>query len=131
MQLTGGAGANTDYRQVSPAAYTGAAGGVAGDDASKGEGVAGTPEWVESGATFLHTTLTGYPSGTAGTDGSMARGAPGNAGGGGTDANPGANDQNAGGGGGAQRRFRRIWRRLLEHESELGRRRWVSISGDD
>ncbi len=99
MQLTGGTGSNADYWQSSPGAYTGAAGGVAGVDASKGEGVAGTPMWVESSSTFLQTT-TGYPSGTAGTDGSMARGAPANAGGGGTDADPAANDQNAGGGGG-------------------------------
>ena len=104
MQLTGGGGANTDYRQPSPATYTGAAGGEAGWDAPKGEGIAGTPEWVETGGSFLHTN-TGYPSGTAGTDGSMARGAPGNAGGGGTDADPqaaspGGNDQNDGGGGG-------------------------------
>ncbi|HMC59176.1 MAG TPA: DUF11 domain-containing protein, partial [Candidatus Solibacter sp.] len=102
MQLTGAAGAaNTDYLFASPAAYTGAAGGVAGVDGSKGEGVAGTPEWVESSNTFLQTIAgVGYPSGTAGTDGSMAHGAPGNAGGGGTDSNPAANDQNAGGGGG-------------------------------
>jgi uncharacterized repeat protein (TIGR01451 family) len=102
MQLTGGvAGAiNTDYRQASPATYTGAAGGATGIDASKGEGVAGTPQWVESGVTFLHT-LTGYPSGTAGTDGSMARGAPGNAGGGGTDGDAAGNTENAGGGGGS------------------------------
>jgi uncharacterized repeat protein (TIGR01451 family) len=101
MQLTGGAGANTDYWHKSPTAYTGATGGVAGVDAAKGEGVAGTPEWVESNNSFLQTTTTvGYPSGTAGADGSMARGAPGNAGGGGTDADPAANDQNAGGGGG-------------------------------
>ena len=68
MQLTGGvAGAtNADYRQTSPTAYTGAAGGVAGIDAAKGEGVAGTPEWVESGTTFLQTTTAiGYPNGTA------------------------------------------------------------------
>lgn len=99
MQLTGGTGANTDYWHVSPTGYTGAAGGEAGVDAPKGEGVAGTPEWVEFNQTFLQTT-SNYPSGTAGTDGSMARGAPGNAGGGGTDADPGANDDNAGGGGG-------------------------------
>ena len=101
MQLTGGTGAATDYRQTSPTAYTGAAGGVAGVDAPKGEGVAGTPEWVEFNQTFLQTTTAiGYPNGTAGVDSSMARGAPGNAGGGGTDADPGGNDQNAGGGGG-------------------------------
>ena len=102
MQLQGGGGANTDYRQPAPAAYTGAA--EAGWDAPKGEGIAGTPAWVQSGGTYL-ATGTSYPSGTAGTDGSMARGAPGNAGGGGTDgdpqtANPGGNDENAGGGGG-------------------------------
>ena len=99
MQLTGGGGANTDYRQPAPANYTGAAGGVAGWDSNKGEGIAGTPLWVESGISFLKTN-TGYPSGTAGTDGSMARGAPGNAGAGGTDGDPANNDENAGGGGG-------------------------------
>ena len=101
MQLTGGvAGAtNLDYRQTSPAAYTGAAGGATGIDGAKGEGVAGTPEWVESGLTFLQTTITiGYPNGVA--DGSMARGAPGNAGGGGTDGDAAGNTENAGGGGG-------------------------------
>ena len=103
MQLQGGGGANTDYVQPAPATYTGAA--EAGWDASKGEGVAGTPAWVESAGTFLATN-TNYPSGTAGVDGSMAQGAPANAGGGATDghpngANPGGNDQNAGGGGGA------------------------------
>ncbi len=99
MQLTGGAGgANTDYLHVSPATYTGAA--EKGVDAAKGEGIAGTPLWVESASTYLNTGK-GYPSGTAGTDGSMARGAPGNAGGGGTDADPTNNDQNAGGGGGS------------------------------
>ncbi len=101
MQLTGGvAGAtNVDYIQKAPAAYTGAVGGVAGIDAAKGEGVAGTPEWVESGTSFLQTT-SNYPSGTAGVDGSMARGAPGNAGAGGTDSDAAGNSQNAGGGGG-------------------------------
>jgi uncharacterized repeat protein (TIGR01451 family) len=101
MQLVGGvAGAlNSDYRQTSPTTYTGAAGGATGIDASKGEGVAGTPEWVEFNQTFLQTTTTiGYPNGTA--DGSMARGAPGNAGGGGTDGDAGGNTENAGGGGG-------------------------------
>src|SRR5450755_1726298 len=101
MQLTGGvAGAtNLDYRQTSPAAYTGAVGGATGIDGAKGEGVAGTPEWVESGLTFLQTTTTiGYPNGVA--DGSMARGAPGNAGGGGTDGDAAGNTENAGGGGG-------------------------------
>ena len=101
MQLTGGvAGAsNADYRQTAPTTYTGAVGGVAGIDASKGEGVAGTPRWVEFNNTFLQTTTTiGYPNGAA--DGSMARGAPGNAGAGGTDGDATGNTENAGGGGG-------------------------------
>jgi uncharacterized repeat protein (TIGR01451 family) len=94
LQLSGTAGrTNTDYRNTAPAAYTGAA--VAGAHGAKGEGIAGTPRWVESGVTFLNTNIEGYPNG------SMAKGAPGNAGGGGTDANPSANDQNAGGAGGA------------------------------
>ena len=93
LQLSGTAGrTNTDYRNTAPAAYTGAA--VAGAHGAKGEGIAGTPHWVESGATFLNTNVEGYPNG------SMAKGAPGNAGGGGTDANPTSNDQNAGGAGG-------------------------------
>jgi len=99
MQLNGGAGgAVTDFLHAAPAAYTGVV--ENGVDATKGEGIVGTPLWVESGGTYLKTT-TDYPSGTAGTDGSSARGAPGNAGGGGTDGDPAANDQNAGGGGGS------------------------------
>ena len=84
MQLQGGGGTNSDYVASAPASYSGAA--EAGMDGVKGEGVAGTPAYVESGTTYL-ATGTNYPSGTAGTDGSMARGAPGNAGGGGTDGN--------------------------------------------
>ncbi|HKT87000.1 MAG TPA: hypothetical protein VJQ59_01095, partial [Candidatus Sulfotelmatobacter sp.] len=101
LQLTGGvAGAsNLDYVQTSPTTYTGATGGATGIDASKGEGVAGTPEWVESGGTYLQTTTgIGYPNGSG--DGSMARGAPGNAGAGGTDGDATGNTENAGGGGG-------------------------------
>src|SRR4029077_15069308 len=95
MQLSGAAGGlNTDFRQAAPAAAVGP-----GFDAPKGEGIAGTPSWVESGGAALNTP-SHYPSGVAGTDGSMARGAPGNGGGGGTDATPGNNSQNAGGGGG-------------------------------
>ncbi|HVI06940.1 MAG TPA: C25 family cysteine peptidase, partial [Candidatus Binatia bacterium] len=98
LQLSGGAGAATDFLHSSPATYTGAS--EAGVDGSKGEGIAGTPMWVQSGTTYLQTNTTeGYPN-PAGGDGSMARGAPGNAGGGGTDPDPAANDQNAGGGGG-------------------------------
>ena len=98
LQLEGGVGgSNTDYLHAAPAAYTGAV--ENGVDAVKGEGIAGTPLWVESANSYLKTS-SDYPSGTAGTDGSSARGAPGNAGGGGTDADPAANDENSGGGGG-------------------------------
>ena len=93
LQLSGTAGfANTDYVRTAPTTYTGTA--VAGAHGSKGEGIAGTPRWIESGVTFANTGVEGYPNG------SMAKGAPGNAGGGGTDADPAANDQNAGGAGG-------------------------------
>ncbi len=88
--------ANTDFRSVAPAAYAGAA--VNGWHGSKGEGIAGSPLWVESAGTFL-STGSGYPGVVA--DGSMGRGAPGNAGGGGTDAESVAgNSNNAGGSGG-------------------------------
>ncbi len=82
--LAGGAGANTDY----VTAATNAA------NASKGEGIVGTPRYVNNQGTLLDIGVEGLPGG------SYARGAPGNAGGGGTDGNPAANDQNSGGGGG-------------------------------
>jgi uncharacterized repeat protein (TIGR01451 family) len=82
--LTGGAGANTDYRTLATNAANG----------GKGEGVAGTPRYVYSGAAVVNTGVEGYPNG------SMARGAPGNAGGGGTDGHITGNDENTGGGGG-------------------------------
>ncbi len=98
--------ATTDYEFAAPATYTVPAlnnlATTTGADGSKGEGIAGTPLWVQNGTTPLNTT-SGYPSGTAGTDGSMGRGAPGNAGGGATDGAPsaaGQNNDNAGGGGG-------------------------------
>jgi len=61
----------------------------------KGEGTAGTP-------TYLYANGAGTGAGTADgyTGGDTGRGAPGNAGGGGADANVAANDQNTGGGGG-------------------------------
>ena len=83
---TTGSGANTDYRTP----VTNLANG------SKGEGIAGTPYYVFAApSTLVNTAIEGYPNG------SYARGAPGNAGGGGTDINPTGNDQNPGGGGGA------------------------------
>lgn len=88
QQLQGDTGgANTDYRNVATKAY----------DGFKGEGIVGTPRFVYDPVTnsVTDTGVEGYPNG------STARGAPGNAGGGGTDGNPTANDQNSGGGGGA------------------------------
>jgi uncharacterized repeat protein (TIGR01451 family) len=100
LELNGGVAGSTtnDYRQLSPTTYpagpafTGVP--VAGIDGSKGEGIAGTPMWLEVANTPFSTGVDGYPNG------SMGRGAPGTAGGGGTDANVN-NDQNSGGGGGA------------------------------
>jgi uncharacterized repeat protein (TIGR01451 family) len=94
---------NSDFAFLAPNSYAGFGTPRIGADGSKGEGIAGTPHWLESGGTFLNTNQTfaeGYPNG------SMARGAPGNAGGGGTDGDPATaaaagNDMNAGGGGGA------------------------------
>jgi uncharacterized repeat protein (TIGR01451 family) len=85
-QLSSGAGAQTDYVTLS----------TNGANGSKGEGIAGTPKYlVNSTLSALITNATeGLPNG------SYARGAAGNAGGGGTDANPVANDENSGGGGG-------------------------------
>jgi hypothetical protein len=60
----------------------------------KGEGTAGTPGLVYANGTGSAATNT-YPA-----LGDTGRGAPGNAGGGGADANVAANDQNTGGGGG-------------------------------
>ncbi|HTZ76183.1 MAG TPA: C25 family cysteine peptidase [Candidatus Aquilonibacter sp.] len=92
--LTGGTGAGTDYVTLSTDKTNG----------SKAEGIAGTPTYISpaQSSITLSTTATatnqtyveGIPSG------SYARGAPGNAGGGATDANPPSNNQNSGGGGG-------------------------------
>jgi uncharacterized repeat protein (TIGR01451 family) len=94
LQLDGGSGTAASYRWAAPAAYAGAA--VTGGGASKGEGIAGTPRWVQFNNTYLNTGVDGY------LNGSMGKGAPGNAGGGGNDNHPDtANDENSGGGGGA------------------------------
>jgi uncharacterized repeat protein (TIGR01451 family) len=65
-------------------------------NAPKGEGIAGTPITVANAAltAAINSGNEGYPNGA------FARGAPGNAGGGATDADPATNDQNSGGGGG-------------------------------
>src|ERR1700674_726843 len=86
--------------QAGPDAFTGTAyvrpsgGGAHG---YKGEGIAGTPHFLYDAVANaqVNNGADGYPNGDA------ARGAPGNAGGGGTDSHPSANDQNTGGGGGA------------------------------
>ena len=78
-----GTGANTDF--VSTTANN--------TNGQKGEGIAGTPQYVNNAGALLNTTFEGYPGG------SSAQGAPGNAGGGGTDGTNN-NDQNSGGGGG-------------------------------
>ena len=85
-RLTGGGGADTDYRNLS----------TNNAHAAKGEGVAGTPRyiWDETTNSLVDNTAEGYANGSSG------RGAPGNAGGGGSDGNPTVNDQNSGGGGG-------------------------------
>jgi fimbrial isopeptide formation D2 family protein/uncharacterized repeat protein (TIGR01451 family) len=87
---------NSDYAYLSssPASATNGAHG------SKGEGIVGTPRYTFNPTTNtvdeLSPTAEGYPNG------SYARGAPGNAGGGGTDSDAtGVNQNNSGGGGGA------------------------------
>jgi hypothetical protein len=83
---------NTDYRWESP--ITNPANETGG---AKGEGIAGTPAYVlpQGATTTITNSVEGYLSG------SMGRGAPGNAGGGGTDARPlNGNAYNTGGGGG-------------------------------
>jgi len=83
----GGTDLNTDYAVLSQR----------GDHGYKAEGIAGTPHFLYDpiAAAAVNGVADGYPLGDA------ARGAPGNAGGGGTDFHPAANDQNSGGGGGA------------------------------
>ncbi|GAB3544535.1 hypothetical protein GCM10027343_19820 [Noviherbaspirillum agri] len=82
--LGGGSGANNDFRTLASNNANG----------SKGEGIAGTPRYVNNNGTLGNTGAEGYPNG------SYAMGAPANAGGGGTDDNPADNDRNTGGGGG-------------------------------
>jgi uncharacterized repeat protein (TIGR01451 family) len=107
IDITGSTtGANTDTVTDSPATLPALPPPAnSGANGSKGEGIAGTPHWIAPPiSTIVHTTtatstnqtyVEGYPNG------SFARGAPGNAGGGATDVNPAANNQNDGGGGGA------------------------------
>ena len=88
--LAGGAGANTDY-------VTSATNNA---NASKAEGIAGRARYLNN-ATGYNTAPVLQDTGAEGyPNGSYARGAPGNAGGGGTDGHTVANDENSGGGGG-------------------------------
>jgi hypothetical protein len=82
-----GSGSSSDYITSS----------ISNANGGKGEGIAGTPKYLNDNNAFLDvSTSEGYPGG------SYARGAPANAGGGGTDGNPANNnDENDGGGGGA------------------------------
>jgi hypothetical protein len=93
---------NSDW--VDSATMNGA--GNAPGNGSKGEGINGTPDYLfyytsfttpsaPASPTVTHGSADGYPGGD------MGKGAPGNAGGGGSDMDPVANDQNTGGGGGA------------------------------
>ena len=103
--------ADTDYVTNSPASLPNVSGGDApansGTNASKGEGIAGSPHWVVPSlfsASGFSTSSTAVSTGQAVVEGllggSFARGAPGNAGGGGTDGDPANNDYNSGGGAG-------------------------------
>jgi uncharacterized repeat protein (TIGR01451 family) len=88
-ELTGSNAAglkNTDYVTPTADAVNG----------SKGEGIVGTPRYIETGSmtALINSGVEGLPTG------SYARGAPGNAGGGGTDGIPTTNADNSGGGGG-------------------------------
>jgi uncharacterized repeat protein (TIGR01451 family) len=81
---------NTDYVTLSTDNVNG----------SKGEGIAGTPMYVAI-PSLMTLTYTGTNTGAEGySNGSFARGAPGNAGGGGTDGDPAGNTKNSGGGAG-------------------------------
>ncbi|UOR04584.1 T9SS type A sorting domain-containing protein [Hymenobacter aerilatus] len=84
----GGAGRVQTTGNANDASYVTTA--ASNNNAQKGEGIAGTPQYVFNGAVLTTNTVDGYPSG------SSSRGAPGNAGGGGNN-----NLDNSGGGGGA------------------------------
>ena len=107
ITLTGTIGfLDTDYVTSSPANLPNLSGGGdapygVGTNASKGEGIAGTPHWVAPALGSITTTSTALPTNQSVVEGlpngSFARGAPGNAGGGGTDGDPTNNDYNSGG----------------------------------
>ena len=99
MGFRGGGGVNytglaglrkTDYVTLSTQTANG----------SKGEGIAGTPRFINTFFGGVYAVLDNGVANEGYPNGSFGRGAPGNAGGGATDSDPAANDQNAGGGGG-------------------------------
>ncbi|MDS4025914.1 MAG: C25 family cysteine peptidase [Candidatus Contendobacter sp.] len=105
QKLTAGSSSLTagDYRSLATLNANG----------NKGEGVAGSPDYMYNGSTSVDNSASGgYPNGSS-AHASRARGAPGNAGGGGSDGNPTnstntttipyhpyINAENSGGGGG-------------------------------
>ena len=88
VQLTNAIGAATEAIEYRTNVNAGTA-----NDAGKGEGIAGTPRYVNNNGTLLDNTTEGYPNGSAGF------GAPGNAGGGGTNDTGGGGGGNGGAGG--------------------------------
>lgn len=101
LPLVGALGEASDYRYRAPGNAELAA--AFGQHASKGEGLAGTPRWLLGANNQAHdsrpqadrlTLSDGYPHG------SMARGAPANAGGGASSLSPDNNVPAGGGGGG-------------------------------
>jgi hypothetical protein len=94
VSLVGGTGTTRDFAVVSPANADISA--QVGNHASKGEGIAGTPRLINNNnyGSLLPNTEDGYPGG------SFGMGAPGNAGGGGSDDATPINANNSGGGGG-------------------------------
>lgn len=82
--VNGSPGGPTDFLQLS----------TYDNHGSKGEGLAGTPHFLNNNEVLLDNLVEGYLAGSA------CRGAPGNAGGGATDADVGGNSENSGGGGG-------------------------------
>ncbi|MGB9512434.1 MAG: C25 family cysteine peptidase [Candidatus Acidiferrum sp.] len=102
--------ASTDYVTDSPATLPALSAtqkdppAGSGANGSKGEGIAGTPHWIAPALSTITTSSTAISTGQTVVEGfpngSFARGAPGNAGGGGTDGDPAGNDYNSGGGAG-------------------------------
>ena len=94
VQLVGGTSTTRDFAAVSPTNANISA--QVGNHASKGEGIAGTPRLINNNnyGSLLQNTEEGYPGG------SFGMGAPGNAGGGGSDDATPINANNSGGGGG-------------------------------